>query len=105
MQGWLGGKINACYARSKSMDLNDFLIHSNALTLFGLGWDIFIYFKQGNASWKTFPILHLCPSYVNKALERRRSNAFIVNFKQIPNIFRVFLPGLITPSIRQKYVL
>ena len=33
MQGWLGGETNACFARSKSMDLNDFLIHRNALNI------------------------------------------------------------------------
>ena len=29
----LGGKTNTCFARSKSMDLNDFLIISNALSI------------------------------------------------------------------------
>ena len=31
MQVWVGGDTNACYARSNLIDLNDFLIHSNAL--------------------------------------------------------------------------
>ena len=30
---WVGGETNACFARLKSMDLNDFLIHSNALNI------------------------------------------------------------------------
>ena len=29
----MGGEANACFARSKSMDLNDFLIHSKALNI------------------------------------------------------------------------
>ena len=29
----MGGETNACFARSKSMDLNDFLIHSKALNI------------------------------------------------------------------------
>ena len=33
VQGWIDGETNACFARSKSMDLNDFLIHSNALNI------------------------------------------------------------------------
>ena len=33
MQRWVGGETNACFASSKSMDLNDFLIHSKALDI------------------------------------------------------------------------
>ena len=33
MQAWVGGETNACFARSKSMNLNDFLIYRNTLTI------------------------------------------------------------------------
>ena len=31
VHSWVGGETKVCFAGSKSMDLNDFLIHSNAL--------------------------------------------------------------------------
>ena len=33
LQGVVGGETNVCFDRSKSMDLNKFLIHSNALNI------------------------------------------------------------------------
>ena len=33
MDGWMGGETNVCIAASKLMDLNDLLIHSNALNI------------------------------------------------------------------------
>ena len=33
MQGWVRGETNMCFTRSKSMDLNDFLIRSNVLNI------------------------------------------------------------------------
>ena len=30
----MGGETNACFAKSKSMDLNDFLIYSNDFLIF-----------------------------------------------------------------------
>ena len=33
MQGYVGGETKACFARSKSMDFNDLLIHINALNI------------------------------------------------------------------------
>ena len=33
MQGWVAGETNACFARSKLMELNGFLTHSNALNI------------------------------------------------------------------------
>ena len=33
VQGWLGGETNRCFARSKPVDLKDFLIRSNALNI------------------------------------------------------------------------
>ena len=30
---WVGGETKACFARSKPMDVNDFLIHSNTLNI------------------------------------------------------------------------
>ena len=33
MQGWVRGETNTCFTRSKSMDLNDFLIRNNVLNI------------------------------------------------------------------------
>lgn len=33
VQRWLGGETNTCFARLKWMDMNDFLICSNALKI------------------------------------------------------------------------